>query len=312
MQMDPLQRLLSSRGPCGFDFDLGDIPDWALAMLSEEERRLLADPRFPISYLAQRAGVLREALQASLGNGDPTRASVDEVVSFAERMRLVVTPRGTTVGWLTVLLNYGHTVSGTLASAPTNPLLDALGERVGAELSVQTANRTRPNGRWMVTYAKGVMDTDALSDVVYGELYVPLTVQPADGPVSFEHSWRFVPGMEEIVASYACVFDDPFWAQFDVEGDKRKIVLPDGKTTITETLTQQGEAEYSYSAVGVPGISDYTGSFAVTTDPDAATLAWTTTFRADDAKSLVEMLTINAGAAAIMGATLAQHFSPSA
>lgn len=310
MEMDPLQRLLSSREPCGFDFDLANVPEWALAMLSQQERELLAGPGFPRSYLRVRAGVLGAALQASLTNGDPTRASVDETVSFLERMRLVAVPRGTTVAWLRVLLNYGHTISGALADAHGDQLLDALGVRVGAELATSTAQRGQPNGRWMVVYTKGIMDTDALSDVVFGELYVPLTAQPADGPTRFERRWRFAGGMEEVVAAYACRFAAPFWGSFQVAGDTRTTTLPDG-TTIIETLTQQGDAEYAYTASGVPGISDFSGRFAVTAAQDAAELSWTSTFSSADATSLVRMLTINAGDAATIGSTLAQHFAPS-
>jgi hypothetical protein len=309
LEMDPLQRLLSSRAPCGFDFD-ADVPGWALAMLSQEERELLADPRFPISYLMARANVLGAALQASLANGDPTRASVDEIVSFLERTRLVAIPLPATIGWLTALLNYGHTISGVLASAQSDPLLDALGVRVGARLAASTVQRGESNGRWMVVYSKGIMDADALSDVVYGELYVPLTAQPADGPTSFERTWRFASGMEGVVASYACCFAEPFWTRFHVTGNTRTTTLPNG-VTITETLTQQGDADYTYTASGVPGISDYSGRFAVTTAGDATELSWTATFTSADAISLVRMLTINAAAAAKMGSMLTQHFSPS-
>jgi hypothetical protein len=161
----------------------------------------------------------------------------------------------------------------------------------------------------MVTYVKGFMDTDALSDVVYGELYVPLTVQPTDGPVRFERSWRFVAGMADVVASYACRFARPFWADFKVDGDTRTITLADG-TTIVETLTRQDDAEYAYSASGVPGIDDYTGSFAVTTTADATELSWTVTFTAADAASLIRMLTICAGAATTMSSKLGAHFTP--
>jgi hypothetical protein len=309
MQMDPLQRLLSSRAPSGFDFNIADIPAWARPMLSEEERRQLEDPEFPRSYLRARARVLRKALQVSLATGERTRAGVDQVVSFAERMRLVVVPAGTTSFWLTILLNYGHTVSGTLASAPDGPVLEALRQRLGAKLAISDAQRGQPNGRWMVTYVKGFMDTDALSDVVYGELYVPLTVQPSDEPVRFGRSWRFVPGMTEVVASYACRFTHPFWADFKVDGDTRTIKLPNG-TTIVETLTRQADIEYAYSASGVAGIADYAGSFAVSASDEATELSWTVTFTAADAASLTHMLTICAAAATSMSAKLDAHFSP--
>lgn len=311
MQMDPLQRLLSSRGPSGFD-SMNNVPGWALALLSDEERRLLADAGFPMSYLEARAHVLRESLTSSLHAGDTSQEGVDAVVSFMERLRLVAVPRGTTIGWLTALLHYGHTVSGTLASVGNDQVLHTLSERIGAALSVSTATRGDPNGRWMVTYCKGMMDTDALSDLVFGELYVPLTVQPTAGKLArFERSWRFVGGMEALLAGYACQFHSPFWATFDVHGDTRTVTVPGGGPTIVETLRKQDEAAYSYSAAGVHGITGYTGSFAVTTERGAAVLTWSVTFIPEAADSLVQMLTINAGAAETMGANLAAKFGPS-
>ncbi len=113
----------------------------------------------------------------------------------------------------------------------------------------------------------------------------------------------------ERVASYACRFADPFWADFHVDGDTRTVTLPNG-TTIVETLTRQSDDRYAYSASGVPGIGDYTGSFAVTASADATELSWTVTFTAADAASLIRMLTINAGAAATMASRLAERFSP--
>ena len=123
MEMSPLQRLYSSRGPCGLDTNLRNIPPWALASLGEQEREQLANPGFPISYLKQRAGVLAGALTASLDAPEWSRDAVDRVVSFAERLRLVAAPSGFTVGWLRILLNYGHTVSGEQVAA--DPALPA-------------------------------------------------------------------------------------------------------------------------------------------------------------------------------------------
>jgi hypothetical protein len=311
MEMDPLQRMYSSRGPSGFD-SYANIPPWAIAMLSAEEQAALADANFPMSYLIARAGLLGKELQASLGAGEWTQATVDTAISFAERTRLVANPRGTTVGWLPALLHYGHSVSGEQAPAPAaDPVLAALGERLGVELSVAGGRREWPNGRWIAEYSQGVMDTDALSAVVYGQLYVPLEVKPGQGPARFAPSWRFPAGMEAAVAGWACKFDAPFWAQFDVRGNVRSITLPDGTTTITEELADETDSGYSYTGEGVDGISDYAGSFEVSTEGDATVLTWATSWTAADSASLVRMLSINAGGAAAMGAALDAHFSPS-
>jgi hypothetical protein len=119
--------------------------------------------------------------------------------------------------------------------------------------------------------------------------------------------WRFPPGTEDAVTAYAGRFAEPFWADFDIAGDSRTIALPD-ETTVTETLSHQSEAGYSYTASGLTGISDYLGSFAVTADSVATELAWTTAFHASDPTSLGQALTIIAGAAAAMGAKLAERF----
>lgn len=312
MEMDPLQRMYSARGPSGFD-SYTNIPAWAVGMLSPEEQAALADPGFPISYLDARAGVLGAALQRSLLAPEWTQATVDTAISFAERTRLVANPRGTTVGWLPALLHYGHSVSGDQTSAPAaDPVPAALGERLGVELSVAAGGRDWPNGRWIAEYSQGVMDTDALSAVVYGQLYVPLSVKPGAGPVRFEPEWSFPAGMDAVLAGYACKFDAPFWATFEVHGNERSITLPDGKTTIVETLVSETGSGYTYTATGVPGISDYSGSFEVTSDGQSTVLAWATSWTAADSPSLVHMLSINAGGAAAMGASLDAHFSPAA
>jgi hypothetical protein len=309
MQMSPLQRLFSSRGVCGFD-SVENIPPWAHASLSDEQQRLLADPTFPGSYLDARAATLAQALKESLDAASWTRDAVDQTVSFAERLRLVAVPRSTTVGWLGILCHYGHTVSGELAPAPEeDPLLAELGQRIGAEVAVATAARDEPNGRWLASYTKGVMDTDALSYLVFGELYAPLTARPVGEPLRFSRKWRFVAGMEDLLAAYACRFGAPFWGDYKVAGNTRTTTLPDG-TTIEETLTEQEPRSYHYTAAGVPGVGEYKAGFVVTTEPNAAVLTWSASFTAGDGQSVVRMLGLDGAAAAVMEDALAGHFAP--
>ena len=310
LQMSPLQRLYSTRGPCGFDFDLSDIPPWVPAMLSQQERDPLANPRFPISYLKARAGVLTDALKASLAAPEvaPRGSRCDGVLCRAappcrhsarhDRRLARRAP-----------LNYGHTVSGEQETPATPALPAGLTTATGLKLELAPPSRKPPNGRWFVSYTQGFMDTDALSAMIYGELYMPLIVTSAGEPVTFTRRWRFPVGLENAVAAYAVRFAAPFWADFHVDGDTRTIELPDG-TIITERLTDSTHNSYEYTATGVPGIVDYLGSFAVESDPEAIVLAWTTTFTPADAATAVRMFSINAGGAAAMTAKLDSHFSP--
>ena len=72
-----------------------------------------------MSYLAQRSKVLVKELRSRLDDldgQDPTRDAVDAIISIAERLRLVASPRGTTIGWLMALLHYRHTLSGPMTA----------------------------------------------------------------------------------------------------------------------------------------------------------------------------------------------------
>lgn len=126
---------------------------------------------------------------------------------------------------------------------------------------------------------------------------------------SFGAAWNFPSGMTDTLAGYACRFDVPFWTKFDVHGDTRSITVPDG-TLITEKLEGQGEACYGYSATGVPGISAYRGRFDVTDNGTNTTLAWRTSWEAQDADAVAHMININAAGAQGMFAALASHFAP--
>lgn len=312
LEMTPLQRQLSGRGPWGFDSYEG-LPDWVLAGLPGSERDLLASPEFPVTFLRQRATLLEEALMERLGDGVPNRAWVDEVVSLGERMRNVSVPAGTTKAWLTILLHYGHTVSGTFeADAGENPIFGALRSRTGLDLAFAAGeDRQKPNMRWLLGYTQGVMDTDGLSDLVYGELYVPLTVTPGSGPVTVTRKWLFPAAIKDALAAYACRFDAPFWGTFEIDGDTRTTTLPDG-TKIVETLEDQATDSYSYAMTGVPKIDTYQGSFALGDDaPDGqVALEWKVSFKTSDPEALVAMLSVLASAAQTMTTALTKHFSP--
>ena len=89
-----------------------------------------------------------------------------------------------------------HTVSGDLSLGKDgNPILSAFADRSNLQFSLtemkEDAGRNTPDGRWLVKYTKGVMDVDALSDLVYYELYVPVTVKKTDEPIELARSWTF-------------------------------------------------------------------------------------------------------------------------
>lgn len=315
VDMNPLERLDTSRAPVGFD-NYRNIPDWAKANLSETERQLLASPAYPMSFLGHRAGLLGNALSEELsGLGtDIDQHQVDEIVSYGERMRLISFPRMTTVVWLNFLLHYGHTVSGNLTRGlGDNPIFNAFAAKTNLQLSLpETGDRYAANNRWLVKYTKGVMDTDALSDLVYGELYIPVTVQPnGEGHIELSEKWTFPASMENPVEDYAVRFDKPFWAPFQVDGKVRTAKLPDG-TTITETLVSQNDNQYTYTLTGLPGVTAYQGNFTLERDKanDQVILHWNIAFQASDAQSIVKTISIIAQATQQMTTAMGNHFGP--
>lgn len=309
LEMSPLQRLLSARGPCGFDADLSHIPAWAM---SDSERQSVFDNQFPLSYLKRRAKLLAEFLSGLLKTDSETIGNVDQIVSVAERMLLVSVPRRTTVAWLRILLHYGHTLSGNVdVGASPNPILTAIAEGTGLQLGLtQMDDRNKPNARWLVSYTKGVMDTDALSDFVFGELYIPLNVSASDKPICFHKRWSLPANLKSALAEYACQFAKPFWAQFVVQGDSRSLTLPDG-TTITETLQKPVTPDsYTYTMTGIKNLASYSGAFAVQVVDDLAQLEWKVIFDSRSPDAIVKILGLNADAAEEMSKRMQEHFRP--
>lgn len=307
-EMEPLQRTLSSRAPVGFD-SVGNIPAWARTALPPGLLKAMQEPSYPINYLNARAGLLIEALSKALDRQSRSRELVDEIVSLAERTRLVSVPKSTTTGWLFALLHYGHSVSGALSfEASKNPLLDALEERTGIKLQVTTGDRTQSNTRWLMSYTLGAMDVDALSSFVYGELYIPLEMGEDQGPITRAKTWSFPDPIRSAVVDYACRFDKPFWATFNVQGNKRSTRLADG-TLITETLVHQGDSGYEYKLSGLSDVTNYTGSFKVSGgESGRVSLTWSVTFEAGTEPALLGVLDTLDGAGSAMGSALREHF----
>jgi hypothetical protein len=327
LHMHPLERLESSRQPCGFD-SFGSIPDWARAALSDEQKELMADPAFPQSYLWRRCRYLTCSLEAAVLDGTATtKASVDRIISLAERLALLGNPPRpspssdppqdpTTKRWLTCLLHYGHTLSGDVTvEIRHNPVLEEIAKTCGVSVRSAIADdRTKPNARWLVTYAKGVMDTDALSDFVYGELYVPLAVSRASQRHSFDYRWSLPGAANASVKAYACRFAKPFWLpayQFDEERNERSYKLSDG-TDITETCVRGNDNHYTYKVKGHP-VRNYECSFSVPTDADdyVQQVVWTFSFSSADPGDITRVVAAAAADAASMLAALKSRFSPS-
>jgi Ferritin-like len=311
LEMEPLQRLVSARAPCGFD-SVGNLPSWGKTPELEEA---LSTPGFPVSYLEGRGRDLAMALQTILDDKRTYSPEiVDEIASLAERMLLVSAPsrRGTTVGWLPVLLHYGHTISGdTIIGAQNNPILKAFEARTNLKLDLAPAkDRSQPNSRWLVGYTKGIMDVDATRDYIYGELYIPLAIQGSGGPVSLYKKWSFPAGTSVAVSDYACNFAKPFWTPYVVDGNTRTTQF--GSFQITETLREGATTNsYEYAIAGVDGIESCQARFAADTMASGTDLTWNVRFGSTSPAAVVQLLTYAASSARMMASALAAHFSPS-
>jgi uncharacterized membrane protein len=310
LEMAPLQRLVSARAPCGFD-SVRNLPSWAK---SPELTEALSTPGFPVSYLEGRGRDLALALQTILDDKPIySREIVDEIASLAERMLLVSAPsrRGTTVGWLPVLLHYGHTVSGDITiGEQSNPVWKAFESRTNLKLDLApTKDRNQPNSRWLVGYTKGIMDVDSARDYIYGELYIPLAIRDCSGPVSIYKKWSFPSGTSAALSDFACNFAKPFWAPYVVDGNARTTQF--GSYQITETLRQSATANsYYYSIVGLDGIESCDASFSADTTASGTDLNWNVRFGSTSPAAVVQLLTYAASSARMMASALAAHFSP--
>jgi hypothetical protein len=254
--MDPLQRILSSRAPCGFD-SVTNIPSWAMPEIIQQA---LSDQTFPNGYLKRRAAALADLLESWIRKEDGSQLWVDECLSAAERMLLVSLPRGTTVAWLRVALHYGHTISGKMdvVSTGISDLIKAA-TQMDTQLS-SVSDRMKPNSRWVVKYTKGFMDTDALSDFIYGELYIPL-IATDSRKISLRHSWRMSGELTSYIGSKTLRFEQPFWGTYSVMGQTRATTFVG--TTIKERLVAQSESSYRYAIDGIAGSGSCEGVIGI-------------------------------------------------
>jgi hypothetical protein len=323
LDMTPLERIASARAPCGFDFRLAAMPAWAKQQLGPDQRALVDGTASPKDYLRRRGAALTEALAAALPAAlapQASREQVDEAVSFAERLLGVAQPRGTTVGWLGVLLNYGHTVSGELVHGDEpNPILAALHAHTGLGARViDGGDRDAANARWLIGYTNGIMDTDALANLVYGELYVPIAVVPGKDPITMSASWTFAADLIDALGKLACVFERPFWADYQVTGNTRTRTLADG-ITLSETRTLAEPHHYRVTVTGMPYLTQHHEDFLITkVDHATCRLTWSTSFQAAlpatppplAVDPIMAALQHVAQTRELMRAALAAHFAP--
>ena len=311
----PLQRAMSMRGPVGFGFDLSNIPDWATGHLSPVHQQLLpGGPDLPMRYLAQRAGVLQALLTDALKDGPPTsQEAVDAVISYAERLLLIALPRNTTVFWLKVLCHYGHTISGDMAiGSGFDELMDALHNRCQLPLQLQQlTDRSAPNARWLTRYTLGMMDTDALSNVVYGELYIPLMPCNSREPVSFSESWTFPAGLEPVLLPLVARFGRVFWTNKAQVTDNTRTWVAPGGIQLTETLLTQTDTGYTYQLTGLTGVLTAEGSIGLALlDNGRLRLSWTVTFTYSSAQGAVTIGQVVGQTRPLMQAAIQQFLGP--
>ena len=155
-------------------------------------------------------------------------------------------------------------------SAPNSPTPTS---RSPTSLSVPKSSRRLSSAPWLPpTWSRDTVDAGIslgerlrLVAVPLGTTVVPLAVTAAVERTGFTRTWTFPPGMLDTVAGFATRSGAPFWAQFHIDGNVRTVTLADG-TVLTEHLVQSTDTSYAYTATGVPGVSDYQGSFTATDD----------------------------------------------
>jgi hypothetical protein len=309
-EMNPVQRIYTQRWPVGFD-STKNLPTWAKYGLTERQKKAIEAPNFPDSYLDDRCEVLATLLGQKLAvGGEPSQEHIDGLASTVERMKNVSSPRNTTRAWLRYLLNYGHTVSGKQNIAGGGPLFDAIESHTGLKLSIPEAqDRTKPNSRWLIKYTKGLMDTDALADFVFGELYIPVSTETLHSPVQLQKSWSFSAGVGGVLEQFTGRFADPFWGSYKVDGNKRSCTLP-GDVLLQETLTEQVATGYSYKMEGLKDVTLFTGHITIISETERASVSYGVRFVGGTTEAIVLASNYFASVISQMDMALMKKFSP--
>ena len=201
LQMRPLARALTSRWPCGFD-GVANLPDWALQS---------AKPPLQLDF-SEHAATRQQALLQQLSQpAQQQPARRGEAVSYIYRLSQLndAPAMGKLGAWWQTLLHYGHSISGEMQSQAgwRACLLAGLESQLGVELDLQAQPQRQPDSlrgvRWLVDYTMGMMDTDALRHLVYGELHIPLTIVRVTGPCRLERGWELPSANPQALARQA-------------------------------------------------------------------------------------------------------------
>ncbi|CAF1278879.1 unnamed protein product [Adineta ricciae] len=313
LRMTPLERLFSQRGPVGFD-STANIPTWAKCnFLKDPEKSMVAN-----DYLEDRAKHLCDAMKVKLDKtlDQLTVKDATEIISYAERMNLVSFPRPTTKAWLNATLHYGHTISGTLKLGGNSLILKTIQEKTGLSCSlVDDPNRKTSNSRWLAKYTLGAMDTDALSNFIFGELYMPLKVTKSDKEIQFVKTWVYTNSLFQTIAEFACRFDKPFWnSDYQiVDNQTRTLIVEDGndKINLTETCTNANGAGYEYTQDGFKGVQNCR-QYSRVEDylKDKMKLSWGITFKIENIDALMQMVNFFNNQTDAINHELQKYFTP--
>ena len=185
--------------------------------------------------------------------------------------------------------------------------------KVSLTPAVAKLNRTDANSRWLAVYSKSIMDTDALSDFCWAEVYIPMEVEPViAGGQRFEQSWEFPLALADGVTAFACDFSHPFWTKgYVIDGERRTLLYEDG-TTVVEQLRKKSPYGYEYEVSGYKGLSNALASFTVEKTAQTAKLRWRLNYSAADSATMLAVLRFAAQLAAAAGNTLNAAFAPHA
>ena len=250
IEMTPYERLLSARGPVGFD-SVTNVPKWARPKCLTSRSAFIGKSRYPASYLVARAQELEKELKLAFGDSKKllTNKDVKDIASLASRMNwMALDPRGTINAWLKVLLHYGHSISGSFESTDKNPILEIIRQKTGLSCTIDgSKDRNEKNARWIIKYCKGIMDVDALSDFIFGELYIPVTITSGlCQEIKLCHDWKFNEQMYGPLKNFTIDFYKVFWRD-DYEYD-RKTKTRTIKISETQTLTEQVSQDNEHRA----------------------------------------------------------------
>ncbi len=314
MEMSPVQRSLTNRGPMGIDTVASDLPpQWVESGLSTFYQDLLRKYRTDTealsgNYTHDRAelltNMLLQTLQSVTNKDEPSKVELQTVMNYAERYwNLMYAAPLKRNGWITYVGIYCHTVSSFLTNTTNyenNRILQAFSSMTGLPFTVTNIeNRTYPNSRWLANYGFGIMDTDTSSAMMYGELYIPLTVLSSANNNKRElvhnmpFTWTFTAGMKDVLLRYLSSFETCSWLNpkctaKTVDGLKTRSYTFNKGSVVNDVLIKHSsegdKIGYTYHTTGLNGVEDYQGEVSISTLADESIeFTWRVHFHLHDA-----------------------------